>query len=150
VRFRVLGAFGVTTADAEVAVGGARVRTLLAALWLRPGQLVTTESLLYDVWGEQLPSNPRSALQAAISRLRSALGIDLQHESGGYRIDLSEHELDLVRYGWTRSFKAVLTAGRGGVAVGLCAGRVVVSVSRTVVRRLRWLFSFAPGRMGCR
>jgi DNA-binding SARP family transcriptional activator len=88
----------VAIGDADVAVPGERLRTLLAALLLRPGQVVASDTLLYDVWGEDLPSNPRSALQAAISRLRSALQLDLRHEQGGYRIELEGHDLDLVRF----------------------------------------------------
>lgn len=97
-RFRVLGSVRALKGDAEVAIPGERVRTLLAALLLRPGQLVGADTLLYDVWGEELPSNPRSALQAAVSRLRSALRIELRHEPGGYRIDLQRHELDLLQF----------------------------------------------------
>lgn len=97
-RFRVLGSVRATTGDADVAVPGERLRTLLAALLLRPGQVVASDTLLYDVWGEDLPANPRAALQAAMSRLRSALRIELRHEQGGYRIDLDGHELDLVRF----------------------------------------------------
>ncbi|MFI5694550.1 BTAD domain-containing putative transcriptional regulator [Kribbella sp. NPDC051586] len=97
--FRVLGAVQASDGDAGVAIPGERVRTLLAALLLRPDQVVADEQLLYDVWGEELPSNPRAAMQAAISRLRRSLTeVELRNELGGYRLDLTGHDLDLVRF----------------------------------------------------
>jgi hypothetical protein len=42
VAFRVLGSFEVWRADAEVAFGGGRERSLLALLAARPGQTVLT------------------------------------------------------------------------------------------------------------
>ncbi|WP_329000354.1 NB-ARC domain-containing protein [Kribbella sp. NBC_00709] len=98
-RFRVLGAVQASDDDAGVAIPGERVRTLLAALLLRPDQVVADEQLLYDVWGEELPSNPRAAMQAAISRLRRSLtNVELRNELGGYRLILTGHELDLTRF----------------------------------------------------
>ncbi|MER7251487.1 BTAD domain-containing putative transcriptional regulator [Kribbella sp. NPDC000426] len=98
-RFRVLGAVEASVDDVRTAIPGERVRTLLAALLLRPDQVVSDDQLLYDVWGENLPSNPRAALQAAISRLHRALSeAELRNELGGYRLELTGHELDLVRF----------------------------------------------------
>ncbi|WP_432875685.1 BTAD domain-containing putative transcriptional regulator [Kribbella sp. CA-245084] len=98
-RFRVLGAVEASVDDARTVIPGERVRTLLAALLLRPDQVVADEQLLYDVWGEDLPSNPRAAMQAAVSRLRRALsGAELRNELGGYRLELAGHELDLVLF----------------------------------------------------
>lgn len=95
----MLGAVQASKADVGLAIPGERVRTLLAALLLRPDQVVADEQLLYDVWGEELPSNPRAAMQAAVSRLRRALNeAELRNELGGYRLDLTGHELDLLRF----------------------------------------------------
>ncbi|WP_130447556.1 hypothetical protein [Kribbella rubisoli] len=49
--------------------------------------------MLYDVWGEDLPSNPRAAMQAAISRLRRALSrAELRNDRRTAR-----HAADLLR-----------------------------------------------------
>ncbi|MEV6892403.1 BTAD domain-containing putative transcriptional regulator [Kribbella sp. NPDC051137] len=97
-RFRILGSVGVVAGQSELVIPGERVRTLLAALLLRADQVVPAEQLLYDVWGEDLPANPRSAMQAAVSRLRQATGAEVQHAYGGYRIALDGHELDLTQF----------------------------------------------------
>ncbi|WP_433417584.1 AfsR/SARP family transcriptional regulator [Microtetraspora malaysiensis] len=53
-----------------------KVRALLADLLVHEGRQVSTDRLVDDLWGEELPGNPANALQAKVSQLRRALGRD--------------------------------------------------------------------------
>jgi len=55
-------------------IGGGRERTLLALLAIYPGRTVTSDELIEAVWGDELPADPKHALQSAMSRLRRTLG----------------------------------------------------------------------------
>ncbi len=86
-RFGVLGPFAVWTKDgAAVAIPGAKVRALLADLLIHAGEPVSTDRLVEDLWGDEVPANPTGALQAKVSQLRRALE---QAEPGGRALVVS-------------------------------------------------------------
>ncbi|MEU0950625.1 BTAD domain-containing putative transcriptional regulator [Streptomyces canus] len=96
-RYRILG---VTEAaddhGAGIPLGGPRVRTLLAALALRPGRTVSSEVLIDEVWGEGPPQDAPAALQALVGRLRRAVGKDaIVSGPAGYRLAGAEDDVDL-------------------------------------------------------
>ncbi|QFY05782.1 AAA family ATPase [Nonomuraea phyllanthi] len=73
-HFGVLGQVQVWTADGRpVAVPETKVRAVLADLLVHQGQVVSADRLIDDLWGDDLPANPMSALQLKVSRLRHAL-----------------------------------------------------------------------------
>jgi predicted ATPase/DNA-binding SARP family transcriptional activator len=74
VQFGILGPVEVTENDAPVPVPGSRERQLLALLAVSVGHVVSVDRLVEELWGADLPRHPANALQAAISRLRRALG----------------------------------------------------------------------------
>lgn len=85
-HIRVLGSVTATTGDGTIALGGPRVRALLAALVLARGRLLSHETLLSDVWGTATPG-VRSALRANVSRLRATpLGPWLMGSRNGYML----------------------------------------------------------------
>ncbi|WP_020673120.1 AfsR/SARP family transcriptional regulator [Amycolatopsis nigrescens] len=98
--FQVLGPLRVTADGREAAVPGGRVRTLLAGLLARANVSVTVDQLAAWLWDDgDLPANPKAAVHTYVSRLRGALGDDLiGTTSGGYRITVDEHHLDLARF----------------------------------------------------
>ncbi len=101
VRFLLLGPVGVLDASGTpLTLGGPRIRAVLASLLLSVDGMVGVDRLLADVWGEDLPREPRRALQIAVSRLRSALGAchRISWEGGGYRLDVADREIDLRRF----------------------------------------------------
>jgi hypothetical protein len=70
----MLGPLEVRAGSGELLeVGGARLRTLLIMLALRPGQLVPASQLIDGLWPEDPPAGAPNALQALVSRLRRAL-----------------------------------------------------------------------------
>jgi len=67
---RILGPLEVD----GVAVGGGRLRALLARLALDAGRPVTAGALVDAVWDTELPADQTHSLQSLVSRLRRALG----------------------------------------------------------------------------
>jgi class 3 adenylate cyclase len=101
VEFRVLGPLEVVDGDATVALGGVRQRTLLAILVLNANEVVSTDRLIDELWGERSPESGRSALQVRVSQLRKALGqggAQLLTRTPGYVLSLDRDQLDLQRF----------------------------------------------------
>jgi predicted ATPase/DNA-binding SARP family transcriptional activator len=112
VRYRILG---ITQAEDEngtaVPLGGPRLRTLLAALALRPGQITTPDTLIDEVWSDAPPQDAPAALQALVARLRRTPGIGkdaITSEPGGYRLAATEEDVDL--YVFERLVRQATTA----------------------------------------
>ncbi|GHE66221.1 SARP family transcriptional regulator [Streptomyces spiralis] len=96
----VLGPLEVRTGDGGLAdVPGARLRGLLVALALRPGQVVPRASLVDWIWGEHPPADATNALQRLVSRLRKLLpdGV-LEGQTDGYRLAVEPDDVDAVRF----------------------------------------------------
>ena len=71
--FRILGPLEVVDEGRAVALGGSRLRALLAVLLLHANETVTSDRLIDDLWGERPPAGAARAVQVQISRLRKAL-----------------------------------------------------------------------------
>ncbi|MEJ1110717.1 MULTISPECIES: AfsR/SARP family transcriptional regulator [unclassified Kribbella] len=103
-RFRLLGTVEVRTAGGEVIpLPSHRPAVLLAALLLRLNRTVQTDDLVDVLWDEEeLPSNPRAALQIYVSRLRTALGDTsrtmIRTGDGGYTLQADPAQLDLETF----------------------------------------------------
>ena len=84
---------------------GLRQRALLAILLLNAGEVVSSDRLIDDLFGEEASSGAANALQQAVSRLRRALGDGdssngnpLVTQAPGYRLDVEGDQLDLRRF----------------------------------------------------
>ncbi|MDT0419738.1 BTAD domain-containing putative transcriptional regulator, partial [Streptomyces sp. DSM 41982] len=99
-KYRILGATETHAPDGTpVPLGGARLRSLLAALALRPGREVAAGALVDEVWGGEPPRDAAAALQALVGRLRKALGHEaLASGPGGYRLVAERGDVDLYRF----------------------------------------------------
>ncbi|GHF32594.1 hypothetical protein GCM10010218_12060 [Streptomyces mashuensis] len=99
-RYGILGTTQVHTADGRpTALGGARLRALLAALALHPGRVRTAEALIDDVWDGEPPADATGALQALVGRLRRAVGhAVVDSVAGGYRLRAEPEDVDLCRF----------------------------------------------------
>ena len=98
-EFRILGPLEALVDGSPVDLGGQRQRALLAALLLRAGQVVPTERLVDDVWGEEPPRHAVTALQNGVSALRRLLGRDvLEFRPPGYVLRVDDGQLDSVRF----------------------------------------------------
>jgi predicted ATPase/DNA-binding SARP family transcriptional activator len=75
-EIRLLGPFQVMLGGRPAEVSGSKRQGLLALLALRCGHTVDVDELIDAVWGEELPSAPRNAVQHHVARLRAVLGPD--------------------------------------------------------------------------
>src|SRR4051794_13873189 len=92
-EIRILGPLQACCNGEPLALPGLASRRVLAALALHPGEWLTSDRLIDELWGERPPPTVRKALQMHVSRLRAALapGVAdpravLAGGSGGYRL----------------------------------------------------------------
>jgi DNA-binding SARP family transcriptional activator len=100
-EFRILGPLEVADGDEIVALASAKQRALLAILLLNANQVLSSDRLIDELWGEQSPESGRTALQVLMSKLRKALGdtgVLLVTRPPGYLIRLERDQLDLRRF----------------------------------------------------
>ena len=112
IDFRILGPLDVQADGRPLPLGGPQQRAVLAVLLLNAGQVVSTERLIDDLWGEQVPSSARPVLQGYVSNLRKAVGPLLVTRAPGYALELEPEQLDL------RRFERLLGEGRADLAAG--------------------------------
>jgi len=96
----MLGSLEVRDRDgASVPLAGARLRTLLIALALAPGKLLTTAQLVDAVWGDKPPAGAVNAFQALVSRLRRALPeAVIESHPAGYRLVIDPGAVDVTQF----------------------------------------------------
>ena len=74
-EFRVLGPLEAVRGGDPVRLGGRKQRSLLAAFVLHPGEFLSTDRLIDELWrGDDGGATAR--LQVHVSQLRKALGDD--------------------------------------------------------------------------
>jgi DNA-binding SARP family transcriptional activator len=107
-RVAVLGQVRVWVDDAEVSIGPARQRTILAVLAVRANRIVVRDDLIEAVWGQSAPATASGSVYTYISGLRRALepgrspraaGGVLSSTSSGYSLRLGDGALDADRFG---------------------------------------------------
>ncbi len=115
VQFRVLGPLEVDAGDGPVPLGGPKQRAVLASLLIRANQVVPTDHLIDEIWGDDPPEKARNTLQTYVSSLRGSLGDDrLQGRSPGYVLLLDPTELDATRFdSLVRDAKKAMTVDPG-------------------------------------
>jgi DNA-binding SARP family transcriptional activator len=115
-RLRILGPFQLEEGGRRITIGGVRQRAVLASLLLYANEVVPSEQLLVDLWGEDAPPSAANALQAAISRLRRALPPGrLITRDPGYALRVFPEELDV------KQFEQLISDGRDALAAGSAA-----------------------------
>src|SRR3954470_15358161 len=96
---RVLGSFQLEEGGRRIPIGGARQRAVLVSLLLRANEVVPSERLLMDLWGEDSPQGAANSLQAAVSRLRRVLPPGrLTTRTPGYVLRIFPGELDVSQF----------------------------------------------------
>jgi DNA-binding SARP family transcriptional activator len=74
VEFRILGPSEVLDGERRLALPRGRGRALLALLSLHASEVVSTERIIDELWGESPPPTVNKALQGLVSNLRKRLG----------------------------------------------------------------------------
>jgi DNA-binding SARP family transcriptional activator/Tfp pilus assembly protein PilF len=109
-EFGLLGPLLVRRGGEVVAVQRGKQRSVLAALLLRAGQVVSLDELAEVLWGQGPPPSARVTIQNYVMRLRRALGDTdgsrISTQPRGYMIRVEGGELDVTR------FEALLGAAR--------------------------------------
>src|SRR5579884_2326628 len=81
-EYRILGPL-----EAPVELPGGKPRALLARLLLDAGRVVSVETLVEALWEEPIPPSAPTVLQAHVSALRKALGMDaIETRAPGYAL----------------------------------------------------------------
>jgi DNA-binding SARP family transcriptional activator len=111
--FRILGPLEVYDGERRVALGGAKQRALLGLLLLHANEVVSSDRLVDELWGE---ADRSKALQVAVSRLRKAIGPDvLVTRPPGYELRVerdsstcaaSRSWSPMAERRWTRAMRA--------------------------------------------
>lgn len=96
----MLGWLEVRRGRDAVELAGQRQRSVLVALLVNAGQVVSVDAIGEAIWGDDQPGAPRNAVQTAVARLRSRLGDDqpIVTRSPGYVLDVGPDELDALRF----------------------------------------------------
>jgi DNA-binding SARP family transcriptional activator/class 3 adenylate cyclase/tetratricopeptide (TPR) repeat protein len=107
VEFRILGPFEVLKGRQAVSLPRGQGRKLLAILVLRAGEVVSTDRLIDELWGENPPATATNALQNLVSRLRKRLepawasGVlptALETHPPGYLLAIDPGQVDANRF----------------------------------------------------
>jgi class 3 adenylate cyclase len=99
VEIRLLGPLEVEVDGRAVEIRRQKQRALLALLALRAGEVVSTNRLVDELWGETPPKAAVGSLQNLVSELRKALGTEvLVTRSPGYVLDLERNAVDAHRF----------------------------------------------------
>jgi len=113
VRVSLLGPLKVDGAAGGAVIAAAKERSLLAALALNPGAVVSVDSLIAALWGDDPPSAARKTLQTYVWNLRQSLGADvIITEAPGYALRILPDDVDIVR------FRALVRDGEAAMAAG--------------------------------
>ena len=98
-EFRVLGPFEVLVEGRSVDLGGTKRRAVLAVLALHANEVVSTDRLVDELWGEKAPRNAGAALHNHVSRIRKALGPDaVVTKPWGYVLRADPEAIDARRF----------------------------------------------------
>ena len=110
---RILGSFQLEEGGRRIPIEGFRQRAVLVSLLLHVNEVVPSEQLLMDLWGEDSPLSAANSLQAAISRLRRVLPPGrLITRAPGYALRIFPEELDVSQ------FEQLVSEGREALTAG--------------------------------
>ncbi len=76
-HFRILGPLEVWADGQELQLGAGRQRALLTLLLLHANEVVPSDRLIDDLWGEHPPATAAKVVQGYVSQLRKALAKDI-------------------------------------------------------------------------
>src|SRR5947209_10829049 len=97
--FRILGPLEVLSDGEVLDLGGRKQRGLLAVLLVHANEVVSSDRLIDELWGEDVPPTAAKTVQVFVSRLRKALGDDvLFTRAPGYLLRVDPGSLDLQRF----------------------------------------------------
>jgi DNA-binding SARP family transcriptional activator len=145
IRFRLLGPLEVRAGEDWRSIGAPKWRSLLAALLISAGQVVSTDALIDEIWGDDPPAKAANLVSIYVLRLRRLIadgdegllvtrapGYQLRTEAGQVMTDVQQFEA-MIRDG-RRALAAgnpEQAAGHLAEALALWRGSVFADVPRT-------------------
>ena len=115
-RFRLLGPLEVLVGDDWRAIGAPKWRSVLAALLINPGQIVSADTLISEVWGDEPPARAANLVSIYVLRLRRLIAdadnAVLVTRAPGYQLRVSATDTDALL------FEAMVRDGRRAYAAG--------------------------------
>jgi class 3 adenylate cyclase/DNA-binding SARP family transcriptional activator/tetratricopeptide (TPR) repeat protein len=132
VEFGLLGPLEARVEGAPLPLGAAKQRALLAVLLIYRNQVVSTDRLVDEIWGDEPPGTAANVLQVYVSQLRKVLepgrapgepSRTLLTQPPGYVLRIDHESVDVDR------FQRLLDEGRRRLAAGdpSGAGRVLTA-----------------------
>ena len=98
-RVSVLGPLEVESGVGVVELAAAKERSLLAALALNAGSVMSAERLIDALWGDAPPPTARKTLQTYVSNIRKTLGSHVvTTEPTGYMLRVAPDDVDVARF----------------------------------------------------
>jgi DNA-binding SARP family transcriptional activator len=105
-EFRILGRLEVVEGDRRVALPRGRARSLLGVLALRAGEVVSSDRLIDQLWGQAPPPTATKALHGLVSTLRRRLEAEhdgktppiLETRAPGYLLAIDRDQVDANRF----------------------------------------------------
>ncbi|GAA3434960.1 AfsR/SARP family transcriptional regulator [Kutzneria kofuensis] len=94
-EFRLLGPVEVWRGPERLAISSRHQRSVLAALALCPGRVVSVSALVDAVWEEDSPPSARRQVIKLVSRLRGTLGDAITTRSGDYMLNAEPDQVDV-------------------------------------------------------
>ncbi|ALV52654.1 hypothetical protein ASR50_26710 [Streptomyces sp. 4F] len=98
--FRILGPVEARRDGEPVVLSGTKVKTVLAALLLARGRVVSDAQLSQLLWGWSPPATVSAQIYTYISRLRMRLGesVRIERRLPGYALDTSNARVDFLEF----------------------------------------------------
>jgi SARP family transcriptional regulator, regulator of embCAB operon len=124
IEIQLLGSLRALACGTSIAPSARKERQVLALLALNPGQMVTSPTLIEEVWGDRPPGVPSASLHTYILHLRQRLQPALARDGrrspkdvlitgpGGYTLDVPPENIDAGRY------EQLVTTGRRAIMHG--------------------------------
>jgi len=141
--FRILGPVEVWTGQDWAKISAGKQRSVLATLLLRPGEVVSIDALIDQVWPDKPPARAANLVSVYVHHLRrligDAKGRVLVTRAPGYQVVPGPGELDADRFAaLVGEGRQALTSGVPALtvdlldeAVGLWRGRALADVPAT-------------------
>jgi DNA-binding SARP family transcriptional activator/DNA-binding beta-propeller fold protein YncE len=99
VEFRILGPLEVADGHGAISLDAPKQRALLGVLLLHANEVVSSERLIDELWGERPPATATKVVQNYVSQLRKALGPDvIVTRPPGYVLRIEGDALDSARF----------------------------------------------------
>ena len=115
-RFRLLGPLEIRAGEDWRGIGAPKWRSVLATLLIHPGQIVSADTLISEVWGDAPPARAANLISIYVLRLRRLLDDEdsrlLVTRAPGYQLLLTSSDTDAL------VFEAMVRGGRRAFAAG--------------------------------